>query len=39
MLTPVVPARSEHKGKELRLWSFMPPHMLSFQINWMVSAV
>lgn len=26
---------SEHKSKQLKLWSFMPPHMLSFQLNWM----
>lgn len=25
---------SEHKSKQLKLWSFMPPHMLSFQLNW-----
>jgi NNP family nitrate/nitrite transporter-like MFS transporter len=30
-----MPVDSEGKGKQLRLWSFMPPHMLSFQINWM----
>ena len=29
-----MPVDSEHKGKQLRLWSFMPPHMLSFQVNW-----
>eukprot|EP00891_Asterochloris_glomerata_P003456 jgi/Astpho2/3456/Aster-07053 len=25
---------SEHKGKAIKLWSFMPPHMLSFHLNW-----
>lgn len=25
---------SEHKSKQLKLWSFMPPHMLSFHMNW-----
>ena len=24
-------------GKQLRLWSIMPPHMLSFHINWVSS--
>lgn len=30
-----MPVDSEHKGKQLRLWSFMPPHMLSFHVNWL----